>query len=106
MVEKGELCFHQINALLERVFFQLKLSPKGNYREAIVKAKELWLMYSHKDKVEQANQLDITPGCECLEEALQHIAEQMAVMGRQQCGAPRNPSYKRPRGPVECYHCG
>ena len=39
-------------------------------------------MYSRKDKVEQANQLDIIPGCERLdkmEEALQQITEQMAV---------------------------
>ena len=74
-----------------------------------MKAKELWLMYSRKDKVEQANQLDRTPGCEHLvkmEEALQQRTEQMAAMGRQQRGAPRNPSYKRPRGPVECYRCG
>ena len=57
VVKKGKLRFHLINALLERVSFQLKLSPKASYHETIVKAKELWLMYSHKDKVEQANQL-------------------------------------------------
>ena len=62
-------------------------------------------MYSCKDKIEQANQLDTTCGCECLdkmEEALQQVTEQTAVRGRQQRVAP---SYKRPRGPVECYRC-
>ena len=108
-VKKTELRFHLINALPERISFQLKLSPKGSYRETIARAKELWLMYSRKDKVEQANQLDTIPGCERLdkmEEALQQITEQMAVIGRQQRGAPRNPSYKRLRGPIECYCCG
>ena len=108
-VKKTELRFHLINALPERVSFQLKLSPKGSYRETIAKAKELWLIYSRKDKIEQTNQLDTTCGnkrLDKMEEALQQITEQMAVMGRQQRVAPRNPSYKRPRGPVECYRCG
>ena len=85
-VKKTELRFHLINALLERVSFQLKLSPKGSYRETIAKAKELWLMYSRKDKIEQTNQLDTTCGnkrLDKMEEALQQITEQMAVMGRQ-----------------------
>ena len=108
-VKKTELRFHLTNALPERVSFQLNLSPKGSYHETIVKAKEVWLMYSRKDKIEQNNQLDTTCGNKRLnkmEEALQQITEQMAVMGRQQRVALRNPSYKRPRSPVECYRCG
>ena len=83
--EKTKLCFHLINALQENVLSQLKLLPKGNYRETIAKAKEFWLMYSCKDKMEQANRLGTIPGCGCLdkmEEALQQVTEQMAVMGR------------------------
>lgn len=108
-VKKTELRFHLINALPESVSFQLKLSPKVSYRETIAKAKELWLMYSRKDKMEQANQLGTIPGCgrlDKIEEALQQVTEQMAMMGRQMRGAPRIPSYRRPRGPVECYCCG
>ena len=107
-VKKTELRFHLINALPEWVSFQLKLLPKGNYREIIAKAKELWLMYSHADKREQTNQLSTEPGqgrLDKLEEAVQQVSEQMAMFGRQLRGSSRSPSNRRQRD-VECYCCG
>lgn len=107
-VKKTELRFHLINALPERVAFQLKLLPKGNYRETIAKAKELWLMYNRADKIEQTSQLSTDPGCERLdklEKVVQQVSEQMAVLGRQLHGNPRPPNHRRQRD-IECYRCG
>ena len=107
-VKKTELRFHLINALPERVSFQLKLLPKGNYRQTIAKAKELWLMYSRVDKREQTNQLSTEPGqgrLDKLEEAVHQVSEQMAMFGRQLRGSSRSPSNRRQRD-VECYRCG
>ena len=47
-VKSTELRFHLINALPEKISFQLKLLPKRNYCEMISKAKELILLYHIK----------------------------------------------------------
>ena len=79
-----ELCFYLINALPEKISFQLKLLPKANYRETISKAKELVLMYHRADKTEQASQLVSTPSQDRLtqlEEAVKQVSQQMAMLG-------------------------
>ena len=121
-VKSTELRFHLINALPEKISFQLTLLPKGNYRETISKAKELILLYHRTDKSEQANQLVSSPEIDRLdrlEGALQQMSEQMNTLGTSLsgpakrkcfvCGRPghvaRNCSSRRPRD-VECFSCG
>ena len=65
-------------------------------------------MYNQADKREQTNQLSTDSGQERLdklEEAVQQVSEQMAIIGRQVRGNPRFPSNSRQRD-VECYQCG
>lgn len=45
----SELRFHLINALHKNVVFQLKLLPKLEYGETILKARELLLIYQRAD---------------------------------------------------------
>ena len=123
-IRSTELRFHLINALPEKVSFQLKLLPKGNYRETISKAKELVSIYHRVDKTEQTNQLVSNPGPDAhrldrLEEAIQQVSEQMTTLGTGisgpgkckcfVCGRPghvaRQCSSRRSRD-VECFCCG
>ena len=123
-IRSTELRFYLINALPEKVSFQLKLLPKGNYRETISKAKELVSIYHRVDKTEQTNQLVSNPGPDAhrldrLEEAIQQVSEQMTALGTGisgpakrkcfVCGRPghvaRQCSSRRPRD-VECFCCG
>ena len=88
-VKSTELRFHLINALPEKILFQLKLLPKGNYRETISKAKELILLYHRTDKTEQTNQLVSSPDIDHLdrlEGAPQQMSEQMNTLGTSPSG--------------------
>ena len=85
-IRSTELRFHLINALPEKDSFQLKLLPKGNYRETISKAKVLVSIYHRVDKTEQTNQLVSNPDPDAhrldrLEKAIQQVSEQMTALG-------------------------
>ena len=117
-----ELRFHLINALPEKISFQLKLLPKENYRETISKAKELVLMYHRAEKTEETSQLVSIPSQDRLtqlEEAVKQVSQQMAMLGTNNstpagcrcftCGRlghiARNCSPRRSRE-IECFTCG
>ena len=121
-VKSTELRFHLINALPEKISFQLKLLPKANYRETISKARELILVYQRASRAEQTNQLVSSPNTDRLdrlEEAVQQVSQQMAAMGtslsgpaKRKCFAcgrtghiAQNCNYRRLRN-VECFSCG
>ena len=121
-VKSTELRYHLINALPEKISFQLKLLPKEDYRGTISKAKELVLMYHRAKITEQTNQLVSKPDTDRLdrlEEAVQQVSEQLNALGTTfpnparrrcfECGQPghlaRNCRFKRPHN-VECHFCG
>jgi len=80
---QAELHYHLVNALPDKVAFQLKVLPKLGYHETISKARELLLLFRCTDMTIAAdmsttavNHLQINQSEACLrgvKEALQHI---------------------------------
>ena len=83
-VKSTELRYHLINAIPEKISFQLKLLPKEDYQGTISKAKELVLMYHRAKITEQTNQLVSKPDTDRLdqlEKAVQQVSEQLNALG-------------------------
>lgn len=113
--------FHLINALLEKVAFQLKLLPKLEYGETIPKARELLLIYSWADNpVNQVVTDRRDERLEHLEETVLQVSQLLAALGTSQAGrAETRCCFKCNRlghlakdcrvstvGGVECFRCG
>ena len=97
-VRDTELRFHLSSALPEKIAFQLKLSPKQDYRQTISKARELLLIYQRA--ADSVNQVHTSPGddrLDRLEEAVQQMSQQVAALGT------RRPDSA---GGYACFRCG
>ncbi len=100
-VREAELRYHLINALPERVAFQLKLLPKEDYSKTITKARELSLIYRRADAAASVNlvhpQQTRDPRLDRLEDAVKEMTQQLAVLTTRQ--ARMEPSRR-------CFKCG
>jgi len=122
---QSELRYHLLNALPDKVAFQLKLLPKVGYHDTISKARELLLLFRRADMptTTSVNHLVTSHNEERLrgvEEALQQMSQQLASLSVHQpsnvanrvcfnCGQPghiarncRLPATSQ----VECFNCG
>ena len=119
-VRDTELRFHLINALPEKVAFQLKLLPKKPFSETISKARELYLIYSQADAAKLVNQIQDTVAptrLDQMEATLQSLSEQLMDLSTKRqdpmhchnCGKQghlaRNCRTQRPSVPI-CFNCG
>ena len=96
-VRDTELRFYLINALPERVAFQLKLLPKVNFVETISKARELCLIYSRTNTAEHVNPVHLTEEpnrFDRMEATLQTLSEQLLALNTRRQDPPR------------CFSCG
>ena len=84
-IRDSELRFHLINALPEKVAFQLKLLPKLEYGDTIPKARELLLIYRRAENpVNPVNQVEVEhrgDRLERLEETILQVSQQLAALG-------------------------
>ena len=98
-LRESELRFNLINALPEKVSFQLKLQPKRSYVETIARGKELFLIYSRAETEEHVNQVQTKDDqrLQRLEETMQLMTEQLTAISVQRA----NPSITS-----RCFKCG
>ena len=121
---QAELCYHLLNALPDKVAFQLRLLPRVGYHETISRARELLLLFHRADMPTTAVNHMVTSYNENrlrgVEEAIQQMSVQPASLSVCQpgnvdscvcfkCGQPehiarscRSPPMSR----VECFKCG
>ena len=120
-IRDSELRFHLINALPEKVAFQLKLLPKLEYGDTIPKARELLLIYRRAEN--PVNQVEVEhrgDRLERLEETILQVSQQLAALGASRPKAAETRrcfKYNRPGhlakdcrsstvSEIECFHCG
>ena len=83
-IRDTELRFHLMNALPEKVSFQLKLLPKEDYLKTLSKARELLLIYRRADSTAAVSQMrvDADEGrFNRLEKAVEQVSQQLAALG-------------------------
>ena len=96
---KSELRLYLINALPEKVAFQLKLQPKRSYVETIARDKEFFLIYSRAQTQEHINQVQTKDDqwLQGLEETMQLMTEQLTAISVQ---------HTNPSTTSRCFKCG
>ena len=117
---QAELRYHLLNALPEKITFQLKLMPQLSYHETISKARELLLLFHRTDTATAVNHLQTSHGEDRLrgvEEAIQQMSQQIASLNvRRQpsmanrmcfnCGQQGHLARNCRISQVECFNCG
>ena len=96
---ESELWFNLINALPQKVSFQLKVQPKRSYVETIARGKELLLIYSRAETQQHVNQVQTKDNQQLqrLEETIQMMTEQLTVISVQ---------YTNSSITSRCFKCG
>ena len=98
-LRESELQFYLINTLPEKVSLQMKLQPKCSYVEAIVRGKELLLIYSRAETLERVNKVQAKDDqrLQKPEETMQLVSEQLTAISVQHANPPTAD---------RCFRCG
>ena len=99
-IRDTELRFHLMNALPEKVSFQLKLLPKEDYLKTLSKARELLLIYRRADSTAAVSQMRVDADesrFNRLEKAVEQVSQQLAALSTRR---PETTTNRR------CFKCG
>ena len=92
-----------MNALPEKVSFQLKLLPKEDYLKTLSKARELLLIYRRADSTAAMSQMHVDADegrFNRLEKAVEQVSQQLAAL------STRHPETTTNRRCSKCGHTG